>query len=206
VCVGECLQPNKRLKKKLPKHCEVANILVGEVRYAALQLPVEICYGFKYLICGKKLPSLQPSVRSTAESESRGIRRTTRHKHKKAALYTAADRRSTNQVRAWQAERHARHPCEDPRSIPRGYRRVGHVGEDVTRMLRGNCFRQIPARRAVVLKLKLHRFDLLWICLRLRVRLFVQRKQRNLFYATKPQQNHESCRISTTTPQQIEPG
>jgi len=27
-----CVQPNKRLAKKLPKHCEVANILVGQVR------------------------------------------------------------------------------------------------------------------------------------------------------------------------------
>jgi len=27
----DCAQPNKRLKKKLPRNCEVANILVGEV-------------------------------------------------------------------------------------------------------------------------------------------------------------------------------
>ena len=45
---------------------------------------------------------------------ARGIWRTTRHMDKRTALYTAADRRSANQVSAWQAERvevgrHARH-------------------------------------------------------------------------------------------------
>jgi len=34
-----------------------------------------------------------------------GVIRTTRHTDKRAALYTAADRRPTNQVSAWQAER-----------------------------------------------------------------------------------------------------
>jgi len=56
--------------------------------------------------------------------------------------YTAADRRPTNQVSAWQAERGSRptrptsseHTRED-------VARVGRVDEDVTRMLRGNCFR-----------------------------------------------------------------
>jgi len=71
---------------------------------------------------------------------ARGIWRTTRHTDKRAALYTAADRRPTNQVSAWQAKRGSRptratfsqHPRED-------VARVGRVREDVTRMLRGNC-------------------------------------------------------------------
>ena len=73
---------------------------------------------------------------------ARGISITTRHTDKRAALYTAADRRPTNQVSAWQAERGSRptrptsseHTRED-------VARVGRVDEDVTRMLRGNCFR-----------------------------------------------------------------
>jgi len=47
-----------------------------------------------------------------------GIYRTTQHTDKRAALYTAADRRPTNQVSAWLAERGSRptrrHPREDP--------------------------------------------------------------------------------------------
>jgi len=40
---------------------------------------------------------------------ARGICRTTRHTHKRAAaLYTAADRRPTNRLNAWQAERESR--------------------------------------------------------------------------------------------------
>jgi len=72
-----------------------------------------------------------------------------RHTYKRTALYTAADRRTTNQVSAWRAElgsrptrtTHAtasRHPCDD-------VARVGRVGEDVTMMLRGNCSGGIPA-------------------------------------------------------------
>jgi len=45
---------------------------------------------------------------------ARGIWRTTRHTDKRAALYTAADRRPTNQVSAWKLNGeiagHARHP------------------------------------------------------------------------------------------------
>jgi len=39
---------------------------------------------------------------------ARGIWRTTRHTDERAALYTTADRRPTNQVSAWQAERESR--------------------------------------------------------------------------------------------------
>ena len=39
---------------------------------------------------------------------ARGIWRTTRHTDKRAALYTAADRRPTNQLSAWQAGRGSR--------------------------------------------------------------------------------------------------
>ena len=58
--------------------------------------------------------------------------------------YTAADRRSTNQISARQAERVSR-PTRATSSLrPREYiARVGHVREDVTRMLRGNCYRGI---------------------------------------------------------------
>ena len=41
-------------------------------------------------------------------------------------------------IRSWQAEQGSRHPRED----------VGRVGEDVTRMLRGNCSYGIPALRS----------------------------------------------------------
>jgi len=72
---------------------------------------------------------------------TRGIWRTTRHTDKRAALYTAADRRPTNQVSAWQAGLGSRptRPLRATSSLhPREYvARVGHVGEDVTRMLRG---------------------------------------------------------------------
>jgi len=57
--------------------------------------------------------------------------RTTRHTYKWAALYTAADRRATNHVKArcklnGKVVRHARHPREDVALI-------GRVGEDATR-------------------------------------------------------------------------
>jgi len=61
----------------------------------------------------------------SAESRAcwaRKIWRTTRHTDKRAALYTAADRRPIDQVSAWQAERGShpihptrRHPRDDPR-------------------------------------------------------------------------------------------
>ena len=52
------------------------------------------------------------SVTSCA-CRARGIRRTTRHADKQAVLCTAADRRLTSQVSAWQAERVSRPTRED---------------------------------------------------------------------------------------------
>ena len=76
---------------------------------------------------------------------ARGIWRTTRHTDKRAALglYTAADRQPTNQVSAWQAEWGSR-PTRQTRTTVAVLGR-GLVGEDVARMLRGNCFRGIAA-------------------------------------------------------------
>ena len=48
--------------------------------------------------------------------------------------YTAADRRPTNQVSAWQAVRGNRPTRRNAREDPR--EDVGRVGEDITRMLR----------------------------------------------------------------------
>ena len=77
---------------------------------------------------------------------ARGIRRTTRHTDKRAALYTAvADRRPTNQVSAWQAERGCR-PTRATSSRKcracRACRRECHA-----RILRGVCFRGMRALR-----------------------------------------------------------
>jgi len=46
--------------------------------------------------------------RNSRACRARGIRRTTRHMDKRAALYTAADLWPTNQVSAWPAERASR--------------------------------------------------------------------------------------------------
>ena len=78
---------------------------------------------------------------------ARGIWRTTRHTDKRAALYSAADCRTTNQVKArgklnGKVARHARHPRDDAHAY---VTRVGRVGDDVTRMLQGNWSRGIPA-------------------------------------------------------------
>ena len=72
---------------------------------------------------------------------ARGSWRTTRHTDKRAALYTAADCRPTNQVSAWQAERGSR-PTRPTRGTST---RVGRVGKDVTMMPRGNYSRGISA-------------------------------------------------------------
>jgi len=69
-----------------------------------------------------------------------GIWRTTRHTDKRAALYTAADRRPTNQLKpAFHIDTDIDSP-DTPTSLrpTRGCKRIGQVGEDVTRMLRGN--------------------------------------------------------------------
>ena len=50
-------------------------------------------------------------------------------------------------ISAWQAERESRRPTRATSS--RVCRRVGRAGEDVTRMLRGNCSRGIPALQNV---------------------------------------------------------
>jgi len=61
--------------------------------------------------------------------------------------YTAADRRPTSQVSAWQAERENRPTRATSSSHLRKFKsrkdvaRAGRVGEDVARMLRGNCSR-----------------------------------------------------------------
>jgi len=66
---------------------------------------------------------------------ARGLWRTTRHTDKLAALYTAADRRPTNQVSAWQAERGSRSTRRHPRSILARMSRVS------ARMSRG-CYEE----------------------------------------------------------------
>jgi len=63
---------------------------------------------------------------------ARGIWRTTRHTNKRAALYTAADSRPTNQVSAWQAEWGSR-PTRGSSRGCRACRRGRH--EDATKKL-----------------------------------------------------------------------
>jgi len=69
---------------------------------------------------------------------ARGIRRTTRHTDKRAALYPAADRRPTNQVSARLAERESRptRATSCPGSI---FARMSRVSDVSTRMSRGCC-------------------------------------------------------------------
>jgi len=84
-------------------------------------------------------------VRNKSACRARGIWRTTRHTDKRVAQYTAGDRRLTNRVSACKLNGEVARHARRPRSIlaRMSLARIRRVSEDVTRMLRGNCFRGI---------------------------------------------------------------
>jgi len=59
------VQPNKRLTKKLPRQCEVANILVGQVRDTLILLSViELFYSFNDNCYKHAMELLSPATMS----------------------------------------------------------------------------------------------------------------------------------------------
>ena len=124
-----------RSKAEIPLKQFPRSILVTSsrgCRYANMSRGNRACRACQKGCCedAADLPATSRTCRA------REIWRTTRHTDKRAEVYTAADRRPTNQVSAWQAERRV---AQHPRGILMAMWRVS------TRMPRGNCCRGFPA-------------------------------------------------------------